>query len=182
MIMRRSIPRPDGPLDPALEEAAARALEHVRGKEQYRPAPRAGSVATALLRPILREGGAKSLPELKRQWKEIVGESVAKMTAPEKLTGSAAGRVLTIKVPGPAAPFVQHQIPLILDRCNLAGAKLKSVQMLQGVIARPEGANVRPFRASLSADQEAQLAREVEHIESPALKSALLRLGRAMRA
>jgi hypothetical protein len=182
MIMRRSIPRPVGPLDPALEEAAARALEQVRGKEQYRPAPRAGNVAAALLRPILREGGAKSLPELKRQWKEIVGDKLAQMTEPEKLSAGSSGRVLTIKVAGPAAPFVQHQVPLILDRCNLAGAKLKSLTIRQGAITRPHGANVRPIRQPLSADQEAQLARDVEHIESPALKSALLRLGRAMRA
>jgi hypothetical protein len=177
---RTPLPRPDGQLDPRLEEQAARALELRRGQPARRPhPPQAGALAARVVRPLGKAAGGKSLAALQRQWKDIVGAKIAAMTEPEKLAAAAGGRVLTVKVAGPAAPFIQHQVPLILERCNLAGADLKSIQIKQGVIARPAG-NVRPLSRTLSADEEQLLAATLTAAPSPRLKAALLKLGRAM--
>lgn len=180
---RRPTPRPDGPVDPRLEEAAARALENVRGKA-VRPnyTPQAGKLAAAIVRPLLPAKREKSLDELKRQWPEIVGEKLALMTQPEKLSGSGKSRVLTIKVAGPAAPFVQHQQGFLLERCNLAGAALSNISIQQGVIARPTGSNLRPLSKPLSAAEERALAQTLADVDNPKLKAALMRLGRAVAA
>lgn len=157
-----------------------RALEHRRGQAAKRPnPPQAGSIATRIVRPLGKAAAGKSLAALQRQWRDIVGAKIAAMTAPDKLSASSGGRVLTVVVAGPAAPFIQHQIPLILERCNLAGADLKAVQIRQGVIARPAG-NVRPLATPLSADEEQLLASALKTAPSPRLKAALLKLGRAM--
>lgn len=179
---RTPLPRPEGLLDARLEEAATRALELRRGKAANRGGPpMAGALAARLMRPLTKTGSSgKSLDELKRQWRDIVGDKLAQMTEPEKLSGSAAtGRVLTIKVAGPAAPFVQHQSPLLLERCNLAGADLSRLLIKQGAIARPAG-NVRPLSAPLSADEEHVLLASLSDIGNPRLKAALLRLGRSV--
>lgn len=180
MPKRTPLPRPDGQLDPRLEEAAVAALETRRGKPMRRGGPpQAGVIAARVLRPMGKGTAGKSIEALRRQWRDIVGDKIALMTEPEKLTAAASGRVLTVKVAGPAAPFIQHQIPLILERCNLAGADLKAVQIKQGVIARTKG-NVRPLSAPLSADEERLLAATLQGAPSPRLRAALLKLGRAM--
>lgn len=179
-LPRPPLPRPEGPLDPRLEEAASRALETRRGKAVRRPAPpQAGALAARLVRPLVKGGASagKSLGELRRHWADIVGAKDARVTDPEKLTAGRDGRVLTVKVLGPAAPTIQHRLPELLERCNLAGADLKAIRLQQGVIARPAG-NVRPLSGPLAADQEQLLEAALAPIGSPRLKAALLRLGR----
>lgn len=175
-------PRPPADLSPALEEAAARALDFQRGKSARRFAPpSAGSIAARIVRPLLPARMAASLEDLRARWPEIVGEKLASLTFAEKISGGKNGRVLVIKAAGPAAPFVQHQIPLLLERCNLAGADLASVSILQGAIPKPNLANVRPFKRPLSADEEAALEIAVGGVQNAGLREALLRLGRAVR-
>ncbi len=177
---RPPLPRPDALLDPRLEEAAARALETRRGKAARRGGPpQAGVIASRVVRPLGKPTPGKSIEALRRQWRDIVGEKIALMTEPEKLSGAGGARVLTVKVAGPAAPFIQHQIPLLLERCNLAGADISGVTLKQGVIARPKG-NVRPLSAPLSADEERLLAGALQGAPSPRLRAALLKLGRSM--
>jgi hypothetical protein len=181
-LQRPPLPRPEGALDPRLEAAAAQALETRRGRPVRRTgAPQAGAVVARIVKPLAKgpPAAGRSLEELRRQWRDIVGEKLAPMTEPEKLAASGKNRVLTIKVAGPAAPFVQHQIPLLLERCNLAGAALTGISLKQGVLTRPKG-NVRPLKTPLSADEEQLLAASLDATTSPRLKAALLRIGRGM--
>lgn len=181
---RAPLPRPAGPIDPKLEEAAARALETRRGKAVRRPAPpQAGQIAARIVRPMVKGGASagKSVSELRRHWADIVGDKDARVTQPDKLTAGRAGRVLTVKVAGSAAPFIQHKIPMLLERCNLAGADLTAIKLVQGVIARPKG-NVRPLSAPLSADEERLLNAALAPIGSPRLRAALQRIGRGLGA
>lgn len=138
------------------------------------PAPRAGKAVAAILKPLLRDTGM-GLNELKRRWDEVAGESFARAT-PEKL----AGGVLTLRAPGALAPFLQQQAPLLIDRLKTAGVKLQAVRIEQRAAAKP-GANVRPVRGSLSQDEEVALAQALDRVGDPGLKSALMRLGRAVR-
>lgn len=139
------------------------------------PAPPAGKSVAALLKPLMRETGL-GLNELKRRWTEIAGESFAR-AAPEKL----AGGILTLSAPGALAPFLQQQIPLLTERLRVAGAKIKSVRIEQRTAAPARHANVAPFKRALDPREEAALAQALDPVADPGLKSALMRLGRAVK-
>lgn len=166
---------------PDLESRALAALAANRGKAQFRGPPKAGVVAAKIIKPLI-PAGAASLTDLKRQWGEIVGEKLAQVTAPDKLTKGPEGLVLTLTVTSSAAPFVQHQTPLILERLRLAGAGVAALTMKQGAVAAKPLVNVRPLSQPLSADAEKALKSALEPIDDDRLKNALLRLGRAMGA
>jgi hypothetical protein len=158
-----------------LESRAAQLLASRRGRATIAAAPRAGKAAAALLRPLLPRG-SMGLSELKRRWCEIVGPPFADKTAPEKL---AAG-VLTLRAPGALAPFLQQQIPLLIERLRLAGAQVKDIRIEQRALGQP-APNVRAVKRGLTPIEETALAQSVEGIDDPALKSALLKLGRALK-
>lgn len=161
--------------DPRAEARAAQNLAKTRGRSSIPPAPRAGKSVAALLRPLMKETGM-GLNELKRRWAEVAGDSFARAT-PEKL---AAG-VLTLKVPGALAPFLQQQTPLLIDRLKTAGVKVKSVRIAQRTAAAQRPAsNVAPLSKPLSQAEEAALAQALDPVGDASLKSALMRLGRAV--
>jgi hypothetical protein len=128
-----------------------------------------------LLKPLLKETGM-GLNELKRRWAEVAGDSFAR-TTPEKL---AAG-VLTLKAPGALAPFLQQQAPLLIERLRVAGAKVKSVRIEQRTAQLPAKGNVRPLQKPLTPAEEAALAQTLDPVGDPGLRSALMRLGRAVK-
>lgn len=161
--------------DPQAEARAAQALNAKRGRATIAPAPRAGKAVTAVLKPLLKETGM-GLSELKRRWGDIVGESFSR-ASPEKL----AGGVLTLRVPSALAPFLQTQTPLLIERLRVAGAKVKSVRIEQRTAAPRPQPNVRRLERTLTAAEEAALAQALDPVGDPGLKSALLRLGRAVK-
>jgi hypothetical protein len=168
--------RPAEPVaaDPGAEARAAQKLAAQRGRGSIAAAPRASKAVASVLRPFARDGGI-SLNDMKRRWREIAGESFARAT-PEKFVAG----VLTLRAPGALAPFLQQQAPLLVERLKVAGAKVKSVRIEQRTAAKPKG-NVAPVRTPLSTAEEAALAKGLEHVGDPGLRSALLRLGRAVK-
>lgn len=160
--------------DPGAEARAAQRLAAQRGRSSIAPAPAASKAVAGVLRPLVRESGL-GLTEMKRRWREIAGESFARAT-PEKLVAG----VLTLRSPGALAPFLQQQAPLLIERLKLAGAKVKSVRIEQRATVLPKG-NVAPLKKPLSATEEAALAKALDHVGDPGLRSALLRLGRAVK-
>ncbi|MBL8532064.1 MAG: DUF721 domain-containing protein [Hyphomonadaceae bacterium] len=115
------------------------------------------------------------LTEIKHRWAEIAGESFAR-AYPERFVAG----VLTLRAPGALAPFLQQQAPLLIERLKVVGVKVKSVRIEQRAAARPS-ANVSSLKRPLGAQEEAALAQALDHVGDPGLKSALLRLGRAMK-
>ncbi len=160
--------------DPKAESRAAQALAGKRGRGQIAPPPAASRAVTAILKPLLKETGM-GLNELKRRWAEVAGESFSR-AAPEKL---AAG-VLTLSCPGALAPFLQQQVPLLVERLKVAGAKVKSVRIEQRTAAARPSANVRTLKKPLTQAEETALAQALDPVSDAGLKSALLRLGRAV--
>lgn len=164
---------------PIDEATAAAALAGLRGKPAHGHAPpKAGALALKILKPIMKDEGL-TLGELKRRWPEIVGEKLAKLTAPEKLTHAPQGSTLTVSAASSAAPFVQHQERLILDRCALAGGRIVKLAIKQVSAARPMG-NVRTLTRVLSAEEERALSQGLAQVEDNRLKDALAKLGRAV--
>ena len=115
------------------------------------------------------------LNELKRRWGDMAGDSFARAT-PEKLTAGT----LTLRAPGALAPFLQQQAPLLIERLRLAGAQIKAVKIEQRTAA-PRPTNVRRLKAPRSEAEEIALAKALDPVADPGLKSALLRLGRAVK-
>ena len=161
---------------PDREAKAAQALASKRGRASVAPAPKAGKSVAALLRPLLPQGGM-GLSELKRRWADIVGPPFAKSTTPEKL---AAG-TLTLRAPSALAPFLQQQAPLLIERLRLAGAQIKVIRIEQRSAAPAAKTNVRPLKKALTPLEEAALAQRLDPIGDAGLRSALLRLGRAVK-
>lgn len=158
------------------EGHAAQALAGRRGRASIAPAPRAGKAAAALLRPIMPQGGM-GLSELKRRWADIVGVQFAERAQPEKF---AAG-VLTLRAPSAIAPFLQQQAPLIMERLKLSGAHVKSIRIEQRALAQARAPNVRRIKTALTPLEEDAILRRFETVDDPGLRSALARLGRAVK-
>lgn len=167
-------PAPALASDPQAETRASQALNRKRGRGTWSPPPRAGKAAAGVLKPLIPQGGM-GLNELKRRWGDIAGDSFARAT-PEKL---AAG-VLTLRAPGALGPFLQSQTPLLIERLKIAGALIKAVKIEQRT-APSRAANVRRLKQALTAAEEAALSEALDPVADPGLKSALMRLGRAVK-
>lgn len=164
--------------DAADEARAALKLNGQRGRGTIPPAPAAGKATAQLMKPLLKvEGaGAMGFNEMKRRWSEVAGASFDRCE-PQKLVAG----VLTLKAPAALAPFLQQQAPLLIERLKIAGAKIKSVRIEQRSAPQRPTANVRPLRRKLTAEEETALAQALDPVADPGLKSALMRLGRAVK-
>ncbi len=171
----RLSPAPQAPAAAELESRAVQALAGQRGRASFAPTPKAGKAVAALLRPLMPQGGM-GLGELKRRWTEIAGAPYAGKAFPEKLVAGA----LTLRAPSALAPFLQLQIPLLIERLRLAGVQIKAIRIEQRAAA-PAKSNLRPVKRRLGEAEDAALAQSLDHIGDSALRSALLRLGRAVK-
>jgi len=167
----------------ALEILAAR-----RTRPPPRPAPRAGRALHGVIK-ALDERYGRGAGALESRWIEIVGEQIARVSRPQKLTKgrAGAGGTLELRVPGAAALLVQHQERDILQRVNLflGEGAVERLRIAQGPIKplpRPAAAAPppRPKPAPLPAAAEAELKAEVAAAPD-GLREALESLGRAVR-
>lgn len=169
---------------PLPSEAEARAiLAQRRTRPAPRPAPKAGKALTGLVKDLDGRFG-KGVGALQPQWREIVGERLAKVTLPLKLSRPRAGggATLELRVPGPAALLIQHQSADILSRVNLflGPGSVERLRIAQGPLPRvAEVATPRATRsaAPLPAAQEARLTASLSGAPD-GLRQALARLGR----
>jgi hypothetical protein len=160
-------------------------LSRKRTRPAPRPAPPAGRALTKMIRELDERFG-KGAGALEPRWREIVGDRLARVTRPQKLTRGKAGQggTLELRVAGPAALLVQHQSAEILERVNLflGPGSVERLRIAQGPVAPLPSASDRPVRADrrpppLDAAAEAELTRSLD--EAPdGLKAALTRLGR----
>lgn len=156
------------------EAKAAQLLTARRGRTRWAPPPAAAKAVASVLKPLLRETGL-GFNEMRRRWGDIAGQGFARAT-PEKLSAG----VLTLRAPSALSPFLQQQTPLLVERLRLAGAKVKSVRIEQRTAPTAPASNLRPVREALTPEQEAALALALDPVGDPGLKSALMRLGRAV--
>lgn len=165
-------------------------VREILSRKRTRPAPRPAPPAGRSLAPLIRELDKKygrGAEALQPRWREIVGERLARVTEPVKLTrGRAnAGGTLELRVAGAAALLVQHQSAEIIERVNLflGSGAVEKLRISQGPVRAladaPAAGRSRPKPVPLDAAAEAELARSVETAPED-LKSALLKLGRAV--
>jgi hypothetical protein len=167
----------------------------ILGRLRTRPAPGPPPAAAKALTPALRQLEARfgqGAEGLKARWKEIVGEALARRTEPVKLSKPRGGGAasLELRVEGAAATLIQHQAPEILARVNLflGEGAVERLRIVQGPLRRAPPTRTRamfrpgpPLDAPLDAGAEQALAREMATIPEGPLRTALTRLGRAMR-
>lgn len=175
--MRRPLP---------TAEEAREILARRRTRPAPRPAPRAGKALTGLIRDLDARFG-RGASALEPRWREIVGEPLARVSRPQKLSKGRGGKggVLELRVAGPAALLVQHQAADILSRVNLflGEGAVERLTIAQGPVKplpsaaapKPARARVAPLPAAVEAELEASVRPAPE-----GLRAALARLGRAV--
>jgi hypothetical protein len=133
-----------------------------------------------VLRPI---SGQKRyiLAELAAAWREVAGAAYADCTYPEKLDwprGGDGGGTLTVRVEGPRAVLLQHELTQLGERINafLGHGAIARIRLLQGSIPR----RGKPAAASVPAVDEARVVAAVGDVGDDKLRQALARLGRGI--
>jgi hypothetical protein len=173
--------------DLPTESEAREILARRRTRPAARPAPPAGRALIGFIKELDEKFG-RGAGALEPRWREIVGDQLARVTRPQKLTRgrAGAGGTLELRVAGPAALLVQHQSAEILSRVNLflgpgAVDKLRIAQGPVKPLATPAASSKGARRRidPLDAAAEAELTQSVARAPD-ALKAALAGLGRAV--
>ncbi len=176
--MRRPLP---------TEAEAREILARRRTRPAPRPAPRADRALQDFIREMDKRFG-RGAGALEPRWREIVGERLARVCRPQKLTRGRDGRggTLELRVAGAAALLVQHQAEEILGKVNLflGAGSVDKLRIAQGPVKPLPEPTARPARAEspppLSAAEEAELKGAVAAAPER-LAEALAKLGRAIK-
>lgn len=173
--------------DLPTESETREILSRRRTRPMPRPAPPAGRSLAPFIRELDQKFG-RGAGALEPKWREIVGDALARVCRPQKLTKGrgGAGGTLELRVVGPAALLVQHQSADILARVNLflGPGAVDRLRIAQGPVKplSTPAASTRGARRRidpLDAAAEAELAKSLEAAPD-GLKAALARLGRAV--
>lgn len=141
---------------------------------------RAAGLAERTLRPAFRERGFRE-SGIFRKWHLIVGERLARRTAPLKLTLSGT---LTVRVESAFGLDLQHQEPVVLERiATVYGYQpVKRMRIVQGPVAAAAcGPEPPPPPAPTGEEREAARAR-AGGIADPGVRDALAALGGSLAA
>ncbi len=167
-------------------ESEARAM---LARRKTRPAPRPAPPAGRALQPLIRkldEKYGRGASALEPRWREIIGDRLARVTQPIKLTRGrgGGGGTLELRVAGPAALLVQHQSAEIIAQVNLflGDGAVERLRISQGPVRglQTGTAATRAARSPpLAAEAEAELKRSVAGAPDD-LRAALERLGRSV--
>ena len=167
----------------ARGEALARiSLRQNRARPVYPPAPAIGKIARRVARKVIKDKGAP-LARLRDQWPDIVGDEIAALSRPQKVTGSKTGRTLTLIVLPAAAPLIQHQSETIRQRVSVAaGGDITKLKLVHGQPGATPSGKKPAVQKTLSADARARLEASVQNITDPALQAAIVALGQVVLA
>lgn len=149
-------------------------------RRSRRPQAVADALDRVLAKSLRRNGFAQG--EILKRWPAIVGDELAALSCPEKLSftphNQGAG-VLTVRVAGAAALEFQHRQPTILERINayFGFRAVRRIRLKQAPIAAIEpGRGSRRSRPAAPAAPAAPSAR-TRRIADRDLRLALDRLG-----
>ncbi len=131
-------------------------------------------------RAFRRKGFARA--RVFTDWADMVDRDTAENSRPTRISGST----LTVVVTPSHAPTMQVQEPVILDRINTYlgtghDPVIDRIRLKQGYIDAPQPPQ-RQSQRTLDAAETAHLESLVAPVRDPALRKALLDLGRAVIA
>ena len=143
-----------------------------------------GEIVGGVLRPVTARRGFATA-DLVAAWPEVVGARFADITRPERIawprgSDKTEGAVLHLRVQGPQAILVQHELGQIAERVNafLGYAAIARIRLMQAPVATPQArtaAGPSPNRAD-----DAHLDATLSGVSDDALRAALDRLGRGV--
>jgi hypothetical protein len=166
----------------------ARAMTRWRGKRPW-SSPLADFVDKALDPVLAKQGFGQS--DVILHWEEIVGDRLARVSAPLRISWPARGAkhnpvapaepgLLELRVEGAFALEIQHLAPIILERVNvhLGWRCVGRLQIRQGPIGLNKPGRVTKGAPDANALEQASLASE-KILDEP-LRDALTRFGAAV--
>lgn len=121
-----------------------------------------------------------------RHWPEIAGETLARVSVPEKIAyekGERTRGTLQLRVSNSAlATEIQHSEPIIVERINtyFGYQAVARLRLIHGPV--PPSRAEAPPRRPLTPDEETTLEGQLSSVEDEDIKAALEGLGRAMAA
>ncbi len=154
----------------------------MQNENDRRPGLRAlGSLIPGPTRKIFK-GRGFAQAGIALRWPEIVGEDLARVSLPERITypeGRNAGATLRIRVVSAFATHLQHLEPLVIERVNTfygfkAVNRIALTQRPMPLRAKP----VLPPPPPLSPMAEQRLAETLVTVKDGSLKAELEALGR----
>ncbi|HSA79999.1 MAG TPA: DciA family protein [Geminicoccaceae bacterium] len=154
---------------------------------------------------VRRGGGLRRLPELLSRvldpaarrrglaeariltdWPLVVGQALGTRCQPVRLSrgGDAPGGVLTVHVGSASALELQHSAPQLIERINgfFGYPAVAGLRLIQAPPARPVKPRAPARLRPLAAAEVAAVEGAVAGIADPNLRSALVTLGRTVRA
>jgi hypothetical protein len=145
--------------------------------------PIAAELMPLIGKPMGRRGFAEG--GLIAHWPAVVGEEIARATAPLKISfprGERREGTLTLRVAGAHATEIQHLVPQILERINgyLGYGAIARLKLEQGRLPKPRPPAMRET-GPLRPEEQAALDAAVTRIGDPELRRALDALGRAVK-
>ncbi len=166
-------------LDFDAERAALKRLSKHRARPANGQGERLSLRITKIMKPYTKNEGP-GISMLQRRWKDLVGERLAKLSYPVKLTGKAENRVLTLEILPSASPIFQHQSEMLKQRLAASsGGFLKDLKFVHKATPGQNGDKARKLRP-LSAQERDQLNEGVASVKNPRLSQALLAFGEAV--
>jgi len=153
------------------------------GDRRGRMRPIGAELSSLIGAPMGRRGFAEG--GLVAHWPAVVGEEIARATAPLKLSfprGERRGGTLTLRVAGAHATEIQHLVPQIVERINgyLGYGAIARLKLEQGRLPKPRQSAMRE-PGPLQPAEQAALDAAVGGIGDPDLRRALDALGRAVK-
>lgn len=150
-----------------------------------RPTRSLSDLANGFLADAFKRQGFAST-ELVTRWREIAGPEIAAHAEPVKLQWPRAidgepsePATLVLRVEGPMAIEIQHQSDIVLERINrfFGWQAVGRLALRQAPLRRRE----RPAPRRADPEAAARIAATLNEVEDEGLKTALSRLGAAVK-
>lgn len=146
-------------------------------------------VAAALPKIAAKAIGKRGFAEaaLITEWHRIVGENLAKVSQPEKLSfppGERSKGTLHIRVQGGVGTELQHLEPQVIERINghFGYGAVARLKLIHAPLRQPpkRRGRLKPKSPPPSAAERGALDKVLSEVEDPEVKLALERLGKAI--
>jgi hypothetical protein len=127
--------------------------------------------------PFRKQGFAQT--EILNRWAEIVGGTLADVTAPERVQFQrGGGATLVVRTEGSFAPELQHLAPLVIERINahFGFRAVARITIVHGPL--PIRPRAKPAKPAPLGEPPAVLAAPIDRTRDPALAAALKALAR----
>ncbi len=172
----------DEPLKPRFdisEQEALQRLSHQRAIPARRGARKFSSGLHKVTRAILKDEGP-GIDQLIARWKDLVGERLAKVSVPTKLTKSKDGSILHLDIAPAAAPLFQHQGEALRKKISiLIGGNLKAIKLHQKTVTSSSGDGEKR-RHILTIEETKEIESAVTDVKNYELRKALMNFGKSV--